>query len=142
MPSRDTGRIVLGLVIFLVLVSFPIWYTATQRPVGLPARSWSTRQGETQCVESKEYMRAWHMDLLNEWRDSVVREGVRTYTSEADHHRVRHEPAEHLHEVPPEQGDVLRPVPQLRRRQSRAAGTATSNRREELSDGTRVEEAS
>ena len=35
---------------------------------------------------------------------------------------LRHEPAEHLHEVPPEQGCVLRPLPQLRRRQSQLLG--------------------
>jgi hypothetical protein len=30
MPNRDSGRIILGVVIFLILVSFPIWYTATR----------------------------------------------------------------------------------------------------------------
>ena len=39
--------------------------------------------GSTECVEAKDYMRANHMDLLDEWRDTVVREDVRTYTSEA-----------------------------------------------------------
>jgi len=34
-----------------------------------------------ECVASTEYMRASHMDLLNEWRDEVVREGNRIYTS-------------------------------------------------------------
>lgn len=84
MASRDTGRVVVGLVIFLVLVSFPIWFSATRgqaedRPeLEYPA-------GETACVETREYMRTWHMDLLNEWRDSVVREGVRNYVSDAHH---------------------------------------------------------
>ncbi len=86
MPSRDSGRIALGLVIFLILVSFPIWYTATRGQSDYrPELEYP--KGETACVESKEYMKSLHMDLLNEWRDSVVRKGVRTYTSNADHHQ-------------------------------------------------------
>ena len=75
------GKIVLGLVAFLVLVTFPIWYTAAggaslDRPeIVLP-------EDEKACVESKEYMRAWHMDLLDDWRDAVVRDGHRVYVSE------------------------------------------------------------
>jgi recombinational DNA repair protein (RecF pathway) len=36
---------------------------------------------EQQCVESREYMKAKHMDLLNEWKESVVREGKRIYVA-------------------------------------------------------------
>lgn len=85
MASRDMGRIVFGLVIFLALVSFPIWFSATQgRTDYRPELEYPV--GETSCVESKEYMRSDHMDLLNEWRNSVVREGVRSYTSTEAHH--------------------------------------------------------
>lgn len=31
------------------------------------------------CVEATDYMRDAHMDLLNTWRDTVVRDGQRTY---------------------------------------------------------------
>ncbi len=31
------------------------------------------------CVESKEFMKAEHMQLLNNWRDSAVRAGNRVY---------------------------------------------------------------
>ena len=33
--------------------------------------------GKDQCVRSAEYMRPFHMDLLSEWRDDVVRRGDR-----------------------------------------------------------------
>ena len=33
------------------------------------------------CVEGKEFMRANHMKMLNDWRDESVREGRRTYTA-------------------------------------------------------------
>ena len=36
---------------------------------------------EKQCVESREYMRAKHMDLLQVWKESVVREGKRMYVA-------------------------------------------------------------
>ncbi len=85
MPSRDTGKIILGLVLFLVLVSFPIWYTTTRGQSDYrPELVYP--EDETQCVEDKAFMRTWHMDLLNDWRNSVVRDGVRTYTS-SEHHR-------------------------------------------------------
>jgi len=85
MPSKDIGKAVLGLVVFIVLVGFPIWYTATQgqsdyRPEIVKP------EGETECVENVEFMRTWHMNLLNDWRDSVVRDGVREYTSETTGH--------------------------------------------------------
>jgi len=32
-----------------------------------------------ECVESKEYIRVHHKDLLEDWKQSVVREGRRTY---------------------------------------------------------------
>ena len=36
---------------------------------------------EKQGVESREYMRAKHMDLLKEWQESAVREGKRIYVA-------------------------------------------------------------
>ena len=33
------------------------------------------------CVESKDYMKSSHMELLNTWRDEAIREGKRTYTA-------------------------------------------------------------
>jgi hypothetical protein len=74
----DGGKIIVGLIIFLVLATFPIWFTqaagdASKRPdPQLP-------ETEKECVESKEFMKAWHMDLLDQWRDSVVRDGNRFY---------------------------------------------------------------
>ncbi|MBI5527442.1 MAG: sulfate reduction electron transfer complex DsrMKJOP subunit DsrJ [Deltaproteobacteria bacterium] len=83
----DAGKIMTGLVVFLVILTLPFWYSGAMgkggaRPeVKLP-------EGEKKCVESKEYMRDSHMDLLNQWRDAVVREGKHTYVSEGG---ARHE---------------------------------------------------
>jgi len=77
---HDGGKIVTGIVAFLGLVTFPVWFTVAQgKDGGAPALAKPVR-GE-HCVESKAFMRANHMELLNTWRDSVVREGKRLYRS-------------------------------------------------------------
>ncbi|UCF36274.1 MAG: sulfate reduction electron transfer complex DsrMKJOP subunit DsrJ [Acidobacteriota bacterium] len=76
----DYGKIILGLVGFLVLCTSPFWYQVLSSD-GLPAPELKLPVGEQGCVESKEYMRALHMDLLNRWRDAVVRDGERIYVS-------------------------------------------------------------
>jgi hypothetical protein len=35
-------------------------------------------------VEDKEFMIAYHMDMLNTWRDDVVRRGEHVYTSKSE----------------------------------------------------------
>lgn len=79
---NSKGKIVAGLIVLLVVATFPIWYTlavggSSARPeVELPA-------DQSQCVEDREYMTSYHMDLLDQWRNAVVREGGQTYTSRA-----------------------------------------------------------
>jgi hypothetical protein len=76
----DKGRIIVGLAIFLVLVAFPMWHTLGA--AGDRARPELELPEETAtCVEDTEYMRAYHVDLLNQWRNAVVRDGERNYTS-------------------------------------------------------------
>jgi hypothetical protein len=72
----DGGKIIAGIVIGLIFLTFPIWYThgtAPPRPeVKLPEK-------EKQCVEPRPYMKTKHMQLLDLWRDSTVRVANRTY---------------------------------------------------------------
>ena len=76
----DGGKIIGGLVIFLGIVTFPFWYTqANSDAVGTPELKLPAN--ETECVESTSYMRTSHMQMLNEWRDLVVREGEGMYVS-------------------------------------------------------------
>ena len=76
----DKGKIIGGLAIFLCLASFPAWYMAASDKADhrsnhvLPA-------SENQCVESAQYMREYHMQLLQQWRDQAVRQGDSTYVS-------------------------------------------------------------
>ena len=75
---HDKGKVIGVLLVFVVFVTFPIWYGATQ-PFEAPAAP--TVAGGKTCIESTEFMRTEHMVLLDNWRDSVVREGDRWYTA-------------------------------------------------------------
>ncbi|OGO01129.1 MAG: hypothetical protein A2Y59_02120 [Chloroflexi bacterium RBG_13_52_14] len=74
----DAGKIIAGVIIFLILVTFPIWYiAATGQASYVPQLQ--TPTGGNECIESTEYMIDNHMILLDEWRTMVVREGTDTY---------------------------------------------------------------
>ncbi len=81
---NDAGKIIPVLIIFIAIAAFPFYYNmgkVSARPepkLDTPAIQELT---EKQCVESKEFMRANHMQLLNQWRDAVVREGKSIYVS-------------------------------------------------------------
>jgi len=77
----NAGKIIGGLVIFLVLMTSPLWINAlSDAPVAAPEVD-PPPNGSKECVEQVEYMRSFHMDLLNEWRDDVVRKETRDYVS-------------------------------------------------------------
>jgi hypothetical protein len=70
----DRTKIYGGIIVFLVLITMPVWYNlamgkARYRPdIVKPA-------GGGTCMMDTEYMKTRHMDLLNTWRDEYVREG-------------------------------------------------------------------
>ncbi len=72
----DKGKILAGIALFLVLVLFPVWYGAAQGGPGRPPDLVVGTDAES-CVRDTETMRISHMDLLDEWRNRVVRDGVR-----------------------------------------------------------------
>lgn len=76
----DANKIITGLIIFFCLITSPIWYSvASGKATYVPEPKIVTE--ERQCVEPMQYMRDKHMDLLNDWKESVVREGIRTYVA-------------------------------------------------------------
>ncbi|MBG0791629.1 MAG: sulfate reduction electron transfer complex DsrMKJOP subunit DsrJ [Desulfovibrionaceae bacterium] len=71
--------IIVGLAIFIGLLTAPfavgtMTKTYKQPELKLPAN-------EKKCIESTEFMRTEHMQLLNEWRDWALRDGKRIYTN-------------------------------------------------------------
>ena len=76
--------VVIGLAIFLILVTAPIWKTigktvpAPDPKLNTPAIM-ALAEKDRHCVESKEWIRANHMRLLVDWREEAVRNAKRDY---------------------------------------------------------------
>ena len=68
----DTGKIITGLIIFTGLMTFPIWRGVAGN-VPKPEKPTMSRD----CVADIQYMRTSHMQLLDQWRDAVLRDGDR-----------------------------------------------------------------
>lgn len=76
----DAGKVVSGLVLFIVFITFPAWFNVAVGTADYVPELAKPVKGE-RCVAETEYMRSSHMDLLNTWRDDVVRRGDRVYTA-------------------------------------------------------------
>jgi len=95
MKLYDGGKILIGLLVFVALATFPFFLnfgTVNAKPepkTDTPEilKYQQEHNGKKECVESKEWMRGEHMQLLNQWRDSVVRDYNRGYISTANHNR-------------------------------------------------------
>lgn len=85
MPKNKTlynkGIILTGLVVFLVLGTFPFWYNMGKAaPAPIRVLTPEAKAAKT-CILSAELMRTEHMQMLNEWRDMAVRDDTRLYVS-------------------------------------------------------------
>jgi len=76
---RDTGMVVLGLAAFAGLVTGPVWY-GLGRGAGAPPELEKPVEGP-RCVEATPFMRARHMELLDRWRQAVVRRDEHVYVA-------------------------------------------------------------
>ena len=73
---QNKGPVFVGIVVFLALAAFPIWYNMATNKLDYVPELEKAAYGDD-CVRDSAWMTAHHMDLLNEWRDQVVREGER-----------------------------------------------------------------
>ncbi len=76
----DGGKIIAGLIVFVVLITIPLWYNPLFGQTGPAPKPEKPKEGK--CVVPGERMKEEHMQILNDWRDRVIRDGVRYY----DHH--------------------------------------------------------
>ncbi len=84
MKLYNGAKIITGVVVFIILITFPLWYgkgKVSPAPVLSLDTSAINQLKEKQCVEDTAFMRANHMKLLAKWRDEVVRDANRYYTS-------------------------------------------------------------
>ncbi|MBT8334442.1 MAG: sulfate reduction electron transfer complex DsrMKJOP subunit DsrJ [Desulfobacterales bacterium] len=71
----NKGMVIAGLIIFVLLVTFPIWFNRLD--AGPMPKPELPPGGEKECVAPAAVMRDTHMQLLNEWRDDVTRNSNR-----------------------------------------------------------------
>ncbi len=76
----DGAKIITGLAVFGAMVTLPAWYGWAGGSHGDAPELAPPAHGE-HCVESVEFMRSSHMQLLNQWRDQAIRRGSRSYRS-------------------------------------------------------------
>jgi hypothetical protein len=74
----NSGKIIIGIIIFAAVFSSPFWinFAGAESAKG-PEIKYVVDTAAVDCLADKEYMRANHMDMLNEWRDLVVRSNER-----------------------------------------------------------------
>jgi len=77
----DSGKVVAGLVLFVVLLTLPFWYNLGKAAPAPEPKLSEKAKAAKECVEPKAYMTAEHMQILNQWRDTVVRNAQRVYVS-------------------------------------------------------------
>lgn len=81
---HDGWKIIIGLLIFAGLITFPVLYSGGKvAPIPDPKIDTPEIQklAEKKCIEPKSFMKTEHMKLLSDWRDSVVREGKTIYVA-------------------------------------------------------------
>ncbi len=74
--------VILGIIVFALLFTSPFWLGGIFGDEGDYKRPAVTLpKDEKECIEPVAYMRAEHMQLLNDWRDEALRNENRTYVS-------------------------------------------------------------
>lgn len=83
---NDKKWIILGLIIFMGLFTLPLWYNLgikTGKAAPAPELVLTEKaKAAKACVMPTDYMAAEHMQLLDQWRHQVVRNGQREFVNE------------------------------------------------------------
>ncbi|MEW6076243.1 MAG: sulfate reduction electron transfer complex DsrMKJOP subunit DsrJ [Thermodesulfobacteriota bacterium] len=80
---KNKGLIIAGLVVFFIIALTPWWWnlvTGTKAKAPEPKLT-AKAEAAKNCVESKDFMKKEHMQLLDQWREEVVRQERRTYVN-------------------------------------------------------------
>ncbi|KPA08962.1 Hdr-like menaquinol oxidoreductase cytochrome c subunit [Candidatus Magnetomorum sp. HK-1] len=84
MPNKkqiyDRDKVVIGLAIFVALISFPFWFNMGKAAPAPQVKLSDKAKAAKQCIAPTAYMRAEHMSILDLWRDTVVRDAKRVYS--------------------------------------------------------------
>ena len=75
----DTGKVALGLVIFIGIVTFPVWQSISNHDTAAPVLE--VPAGNKTCIIGNANVSADHVSFLEKWETSAVRDGITTYTA-------------------------------------------------------------
>jgi hypothetical protein len=79
---NDKKLIITGLIIFIVIVVSPFLLNMGKASTGAdPVIPEGLKEKKGECIFPKEEMKAEHMQLLDKWRETVVRKGERVYVA-------------------------------------------------------------
>ena len=79
---NDKKYILAGLIVFVALVGFPFVYNMGKAAPAPELVLTAKAKAAKVCVRDTAFMKAEHMQLLDQWRDSVVRRAEREYVNE------------------------------------------------------------
>ena len=71
----NAGKVIPGIIILILFFTAPMWLNLGR----LEAIPELPVPKDKKCVESKEFMRAYHMKLLDDWRLKAIRENKYIY---------------------------------------------------------------
>ena len=82
------AKIFAGLIVFLLLFATPFLMNMGKAEYKQPELKLPTKEAvaafgmdKYECIESTEFMRENHMQLLDHWRDAALRDGKRIYVN-------------------------------------------------------------
>ncbi len=78
---KDKNKILAGLVIFIVAITFPFWFNMGKAAPAPELELTAKAKAAKTCVMPTAYMTAEHMQLLDVWRHNVVRSGERMFVN-------------------------------------------------------------
>ena len=79
---NDKGKIIAGIVIFFIVATSPFWFNMFKAKGPAPELVLTPKaKAAEKCVRETAFMTANHMQLLDEWRDTVVRKAERIYVN-------------------------------------------------------------
>lgn len=79
----DSGKIIVGLIIGIGLLTFPFWYNLGSAAPPAPQPEIAEQaKAAGECIVPKVEMKASHMQILDDWRTNVVRNADRLYVAD------------------------------------------------------------
>lgn len=78
---NDKKWIFIGVILFVIIFTFPLWSNIGKHKSAPEIELSAKAKAAKECILPAAEMRAGHMKILDEWRELVVRQGVREYTA-------------------------------------------------------------